>query len=126
VYEKISSLGFLSFHLAQKIPEGVIRFLVMLIGVELITSPVDRATRFGVEILSVKKHRLLVISQQAETNLATQLDTLPRIGTVTDHITETVNRIDASLLDVGQDNLQGLVVGMNVGHDGNGQGNILF
>ena len=60
-----------------------------------------------------------MITQQAcRAVLPDKINTLTRVGAITDNIAETVDLCDPLLLNIHQDSLKGLKVAMNVADDG--------
>ena len=59
-----------------------------------------------------------MIPQKVDLKASTHLEALPRLGTISDHITKTEDAIDPAGIDVLEDRFQCGKVGVNVADDG--------
>ena len=66
----------------------------------LLPSPEDR--RFGAfaETVGIKQSTVVVIAKQVKLELHAQLDALARIGTVSDHVSKTINVVNLLAFDI--------------------------
>ena len=83
----------------------------------MLACPVDRFLGEGIKALLITKHRglLVVVALDDRTvQLADCLDALLRVGVVADNIAHA-NKMGAHMgLSVGEDNFQGVKVGMDI------------
>ena len=65
----------------------------------------------------VQRSQIVIAKQTPLTTFSHQIDTLNRIWSITEHITQTDNAINPALVDAGQDHLQRFKVAMNITDD---------
>ena len=80
--------------------------------------PHDGLFRSMVEPIRVKQCALIVIAEQYHLALHDQINALARVGSVTDHISQTIDLVDLLFLDIFQHRLKGFKVAVNIADNG--------
>jgi hypothetical protein len=103
---------------AQELPAPVaLRPRAVLL--QHLAGPEAGLLRPGVEIRRLVEHGVIVIAQHAPLRLLDdQIEALPGVRTVADHVAQAVNLLDAPLLDIRQDGAQSFDVRMNIAENG--------
>lgn len=84
---------------------------------QLSPSPEDCLFGARAESVRIKESSVVVVAQECQGKISTVVDTLSRIGTVADHVSETENLIDIRVADIVQNRRERFKIPMNVADD---------
>ena len=91
----------------------------LVVPLKLLPRPANCPLRPNIEAFGIEQHALIVVPQNdLLASLSDDRQALTRVGAVTDHIAEAVDRVNLLLVDVSEDGVQRLKVAVDITDDG--------
>lgn len=117
MHEQESILTMGPRQLAEKLPAPTIVFVCSRF--DLRSRPENCLLSRATKPFRIEQSGQIMIPQDAQAKAVTQIDAFARVRSVTDDISQTINRIDRPLANVCQNGLEGFQVSMDVADDSN-------